>query len=146
MTRSYRYLLLGLVIGIFESICALPPAEAALLDGLMGGVEESLGKRAEENGERLVIGNFYQAERPDSHAPIGVMQDHTHNKGEFMFTYRYMYMYMDKMRNGIDNLFINDVLKDFVVTPKNMTTQMHMFSAMYGLNDTVTLWPCSPMS
>ncbi len=111
MTRSIRDLFFGLIVGRFGIVCALPPAEAALLDGLMGDVEESLGKRAEEKGERLVIGNFYQAERPDSHAPIGVMQDHTHNKGEFMFTYRYMYMYMDQMRNGNDNLSINDVLR-----------------------------------
>ncbi|HNP59899.1 MAG TPA: hypothetical protein PKM72_03605, partial [Nitrospirales bacterium] len=135
MTGNIRYLFNGLIVGIFGMLCALAPTEAALLDGFMGGVEESLGKKAEEKGERLVIGNFYQAERPDSHAPVGVMQDHTHNKGEFMFTYRYMYMYMDKMRNGTDNLSNNDVLKDFAVTPKNMTTQMHMFSAMYGLND-----------
>ena len=144
MTRSIRYLFVGLIVGIFGIVCALPPTEAALLDDLMGGVEESIGKRAEEKGERLVIGNFYQAERPDSHAPIRVMQDHTHNKGEFMFTYRYMYMYMDKMRNGTDNLSSNEVLKYFAVTPKNMTTQMQMFSGMYGLNDTVTLMAMLP--
>lgn len=144
MIRRVRYILWGLILGSAGMWGATFPVHAALLDGIMGGVEESLGKRAEEKGERLVIGNFYQAERPDSHAPIGVMGDHTHNKGEFMFTYRYMYMYMDKMRNGADNLSINNVLKDFMVTPKNMTTQMHMFSAMYGLNDTVTLMAMLP--
>jgi len=142
--NGIRYLLFGLIMGSYGMVCSLPTANGALLDGLMGGVEESLGKRAEEKGERLIIGNFYQAERPDSHAPIGVMQDHTHNKGEFMFTYRYMYMYMDQMRNGTHNLSINNVLKDFAVTPKNMTTQMHMFSTMYGLNDTVTLMAMLP--
>ena len=144
ITNGIRYLLFGLIMGSYGLVCSPPTANGALLDGLMGGVEESLGKRAEEKGERLIIGNFYQAERPDSHAPIGVMQDHTHNKGEFMFTYRYMYMYMDQMRNGTHNLSINNVLKDFAVTPKNMTTQMHMFSTMYGLNDTVTLMAMLP--
>lgn len=43
----------GLIVGTFGIVYALPPAEGALLDGLMGGVEESLRKRAEENGERL---------------------------------------------------------------------------------------------
>ncbi|MEL7113935.1 MAG: transporter, partial [Pseudomonadota bacterium] len=28
------------------------------------------------------------------HAPIGVMADHRHKKGEWMFSYRYMYMDM----------------------------------------------------
>ena len=144
MTKWFQCLVLGLMSAGYLVEGRIPGAEAALLDGFMGGVEESLATRAEEKGERLIIGNFYQAERPDSHAPIGVMGDHTHNRGEFMFTYRYIYMYMDQMRNGTDNLSINNVLKDFAVTPKNMTTQMHMFSAMYGLNDTVTLMAMLP--
>lgn len=144
MTRSIRYLFFGLIVGSFGIVCALPLSEAALLDGLMGGVEESLAKRAEEKGERLVIGNFYQAERPDSHAPIGVMQDHTHNKGEFMFTYRYMQMFMDQNRDGTNNLSTSDVLNAYVIAPLQMTTQKHIFSAMYGLNDTVTLMAMLP--
>jgi hypothetical protein len=139
-----RNICLGILLcGVFLGVGA-KTVEAALLEGLLDGFEETLGESAAAKGERLIIGNFYQAERPDSHAPIGVMQDHTHNKGEFMFSYRYMYMYMDQMRDGTDNLSINDVLKDFAVTPKNMTTQMHMFSSMYGLNDTVTLMVMLP--
>ncbi|MEL7333685.1 MAG: hypothetical protein AAFN12_15670 [Cyanobacteria bacterium J06560_2] len=34
---------------------------------------------------------YWSPSRPDSHAPIGVMGDHTHEKGEFMLSYRYMY-------------------------------------------------------
>ena len=30
--------------------------------------------------------------RPDGHAPVSVMGDHTHNKGEWMFSYRFMSM------------------------------------------------------
>jgi hypothetical protein len=140
MIKGLALLFMGAVaVGITVS-----NAQAALLDGMMGGLEESLAERVSKNGEKLKTGNFYTAERPDSHAPIGVMQDHTHDKGEFMFTYRYMLMYMDQMRDGTDNLSINDVQKDFLITPKNMRTQMHMFSAMYGLNDTVTLMVMLP--
>ena len=39
-----------------------------------------------------VLGGF----RPDSHAPIGVMSDHTHEAGEMMFSYRYMFMNMNE--------------------------------------------------
>jgi len=141
---AVRNIGIGLLVCGFFLGTGMKKAEAALLEGLLDGFEETLGESAAAKGERLTVGNFYQAERPDSHAPIGVMQDHTHNKGEFMFSYRYMYMYMDQMRNGTDNLSINKVLKDFMVTPKNMTTQMHMFSAMYGLNDTVTLMAMLP--
>jgi hypothetical protein len=128
------FLLCGVFLGT-----GMKKVEAALLEGLLDGFEETLGESAEAKGERLIIGNFYQAERPDSHAPIGVMGAHTHNKGEFMFTYRYMNMFMNKNRDGTDNVSDNDVLQDFLVTPTEMTTQMHMFSSMYGLNDTVTL-------
>ena len=132
-----------LVCGVFLGI-GMKKAEGALLEGLLDGFEETLGESAAAKGERLIIGNFYQAERPDSHAPIGVMQDHTHNKGEFMFTYRYMRMFMNKNRDGTDNVSDNKVLQDFAVTPTEMTTQMHMFSTMYGLNDTVTLMAMFP--
>ena len=139
-----RNIYLGvLMCGVFLDVGA-KTVEAALLEGLLDGFEETLGENAEEKGERLIIGNFYQAERPDSHAPIGVMQDHTHNKGEFMFTYRFMHMFMDQNRDGTDNVSASKVLEDFVVTPTKMTTQMHMFSSMYGLNDTVTLMAMFP--
>ena len=132
-----------LVCGVFLGT-GMKKAEAALLEGFLDGFEETLGESAAEKGERLIIGNFYQAERPDSHAPIGVMQDHTHNKGEFMFTYRFMHMFMDQNRDGTNNVSASEVLEDFVVTPTKMTTQMHMFSSMYGLNDTVTLMAMFP--
>lgn len=41
--------------------------------------------------------------RPDGHAPIGVMGDHTHKTGEWMFSYRYMQMHMDGNRDGTDH-------------------------------------------
>jgi len=38
--------------------------------------------------------------RADSHAPIGVMGEHMHKKGEWMLSYRYMYMDMEGNRIG----------------------------------------------
>jgi hypothetical protein len=141
---TFRNIGIGLLVCGFFLGTGMKKAEAALLEGFLDGFEETLGESAAEKGERLIIGNFYQAERPDSHAPIGVMQDHTHNKGEFMFTYRFMHMFMDQNRDGTDNVSASKVLEDFVVTPTKMTTQMHMFSSMYGLNDTVTLMAMFP--
>ena len=132
-----------LLCGMLLGICA-NTVEAALLEGLLGGFEETLGESAQEKGERLIIGNFYQAESPLAHGPLGVMGDHTHNKGEFMATYRYMRMFMNKNRDGTSNVSDNNVLKDFAVTPKKMTTEMHMFSFMYGLTDTATLMVMLP--
>ena len=42
--------------------------------------------------------------RPDSHAPIGVMGEHVHSKGEWMASYRYMRMNMEPNRIGTDDV------------------------------------------
>jgi len=86
---------------------------------------------------------------PDSHAPIGVMGDHNHKVGELMLSYRYMNMDMDGNRDGSDRLSAQQVLNGpdgspagsdgFLVTPLSMTMEMHMFGAMYAVNDRLTL-------
>ncbi len=141
---SFRNIFFGLLFGFLAIGGSGTVAHAALLDGVMGGFEKSLGERAQAKGEQVVIGNFYPAERPDSHGPIGAMGDHTHNQGEFMFTYKYMSMFMRGNRDGTKSRSDADVLRDFFVTPTEMTTQMHMFSFMYGLNQTVTLTAMIP--
>ncbi len=77
--------------------------------------------------------------RPDGHAPIGLMGDHTHSRGEWMVSYRYMRMEMEGMREGTDALNNEDVLADFMVTPLNMPMDMHMVGVMYALSDQLTL-------
>lgn len=136
---------------------------AALLDGLLDGVEESLAEGLTKKGGKLTTGNFYTDDKPNSHAPIGMMGDHTHEPGEVMFSYRLMHMYMEGTRIG-NNSVSNDVARDYGksvfastfpdhecvtghdcgvagyrVLPTSMRMWMHMFGFMYGLNDTVTL-------
>lgn len=77
-------------------------------------------------------------------APIGVMGDHIHPKGEWMVSYRYMHMEMDDMRDGTDDLDDSEVLADFMVTPTKMTTDTHMFSAMYAVTSDLTLMTMMP--
>lgn len=82
---------------------------------------------------------------PSSHAPISVMGDHLHKKGEWMFSYRNMRMNMDESRIGSRNISAQEIVGtpaspgQFLVAPTEMTTDMHMFGAMYGLNDRVTI-------
>jgi len=87
---------------------------------------------------------FWSPSRPDSHAPIGVMGDHTHEQGEFMLSYRYMYMDMDGNRSGTESLSTAEVLQDFMVTPVRMTMEMHMLGAMYAPTDDLTLMAMLP--
>ncbi|MBO6658950.1 MAG: hypothetical protein JJ934_18805, partial [Pseudomonadales bacterium] len=64
------------------------------------------------------------ATRPDDHAPIGVMGDHTHHKGEWMLSYRYMLMRMEDNRDGTKRLDESEVLisgtGDYRVAPTDM--------------------------
>ena len=91
--------------------------------------------------------------RPDSHAPIGVMGDHTHKKGEFMISYRFMSMPMEDNLVGSDDISADEVATTIPnrfsglegqpptlrVIPLRMTMQMHMIGAMYAPSDKLTL-------
>lgn len=76
--------------------------------------------------------------RPDSHAPIGVMGDHMHHKGEWMLSYRFAYMRMKGNRDGTRRLSKQEVLEDFMVTPSDMDTTVHMFGLMAAPTDWFT--------
>lgn len=53
-----RAILIGMVIGLGAGTNGL----AALPDGMISGVEESLSERVGKKGERLIIVNFYTPE------------------------------------------------------------------------------------
>jgi hypothetical protein len=91
--------------------------------------------------------------RSDSHAPIGVMAEHMHNKGEWMLSYRYQYMDMADNRIGdtevSSDFIVQNVANRFFgapgqpatlrIVPTSMTMEMHMFGAMYAPTDWLTL-------
>jgi hypothetical protein len=98
--------------------------------------------------------------RADGHAPIGVMGDHLHKKGEWMLSYRYMQMDMRGNRIGTDDVapgtIVTSVPNRFTslnppspgqppqpptlrVVPLWMTMQMQMLGAMYAPTDDTTL-------
>lgn len=76
---------------------------------------------------------------PDDHAPIGVMGDHHHKEGEFMMSYRYMRMGMDGVHSGSNGSSVANALTEYNMTPTEMTGEMHMVGAMYGLTNDITL-------
>lgn len=84
----------------------------------------------------------HHAARPDAHAPISVMGDHTHAEGGWMFSYRYMNMQMDGMRSGNDRISATEVFAadgGYTVAPEWMTMDMHMLGMMYAPTDKLTL-------
>jgi hypothetical protein len=72
------------------------------------------------------------------------MGDHTHPAGSAMLSYRYMRMEMNGNRDGTDRLSATDVLADFMVTPLEMSMEMHMLGAMWAPSDRVTLMVMQP--
>ena len=87
--------------------------------------------------------------RADSHAPIGVMGDHMHKKGEFMISYRHMQMSMSGNQRGKDELSDEEIATTIPnrfgmpptlrIVPQDMTVKMDMFGFMYAPSDRVTL-------
>ncbi|MEZ5893967.1 MAG: hypothetical protein R3C58_12595 [Parvularculaceae bacterium] len=87
------------------------------------------------------------------HAPIGVMGDHMHKKGEVMFSYRYMRMEMEGNRTGTDSISPDEIVTTIPnrffgapmqpatlrVVPLEMQMNMHMLGAMYAPADWVTV-------
>lgn len=84
--------------------------------------------------------------RPDSHAPLGIMGDHTHNEGEAMISYRYMHMKMDGNRIGTDRVSSAQARAagPFMAAPLDMDMKMHMLGAMYAPSNNVTLMAMVP--
>lgn len=84
--------------------------------------------------------DVWSGARPDGHAPIGVMGDHTHGAGEWMFSYRFMFMTMDDNYRGSSRVSDTEVLADprYMVVPTDMDMQMHMFGLMYAPTDRLT--------
>ncbi|MEM9233280.1 MAG: transporter [Pseudomonadota bacterium] len=83
------------------------------------------------------------------HAPIGVMGDHLHDKGEWMVSYRAMVMQMEGNRIGTDNVSSAEIATTVPnrfgmpptlrVVPEDMQMTMHMVGAMYAPTDNITL-------
>ena len=85
-------------------------------------------------------------QRPDAHAPAGVMGEHAHMAGQWMLSYRYTHMDMDGLRDGTGSVSAQEVATDFgyMVAPLEMTMDMHMFGVMYAPTDRLTLMAMAP--
>ncbi len=57
---------------------------------------------------------------------------HFHIQGEWMLTYKYHRMDMSDIQNATLSLSTSDVLNSYMISPVEMTMNMHMLGAMYG--------------
>lgn len=91
--------------------------------------------------------------RADDHAPIGVMADHAHKKGEVMLSVRVMHMEMSESQIGTAGISPEQIATSIPnrfagapgqpptlrVVPTSMRTDMVMAGVMYAPTDWVTL-------
>ncbi len=82
-------------------------------------------------------------------APLSVMGDHTHDKGDWMVSYKFQRMVMDGNRQGTSSISPEEIVSTLSnpnappanvrVVPTEMDMDMHMFGAMYGVTDRFTV-------
>jgi Putative MetA-pathway of phenol degradation len=75
----------------------------------------------------------------NSQAPLGVMTDHIHNKGQWMLTYTFMNTMMSGNQMGTSKATDDRVYQNYMMAPETMSMQMHMLMAMYGITDHLTV-------
>ncbi|VAX35568.1 hypothetical protein MNBD_UNCLBAC01-658 [hydrothermal vent metagenome] len=90
------------------------------------------------NKEAYGSDDFFHEHQHEDEIPSGVMEAHTHSQGEWMTTYRYMYMDMPEHYSGTKKQTVDQVHNSFMISPVNMTMEMHMLGLMYGVNDEFT--------
>ncbi|WP_020209128.1 hypothetical protein [Gilvimarinus chinensis] len=78
--------------------------------------------------------------KPESHAPAGVMVDHTHAKGEVMTGYRYLRTSYSDVYSGSDKVAAADLAAaGYSMMATGMTMEMVMLDIMYAPSDNLTL-------
>lgn len=81
----------------------------------------------------------WHSDRPDGHAPINIMGDHMHHKGEWMLSYRFMPMAMSGNLEGRNSVSNEKIFKNYAAAPVNMLMLMHMVGVMYAPTEHLTI-------
>ena len=81
----------------------------------------------------------WSADRPDAHAPVGVMADYTLEKGDVYIGYRYYREDFEGTLVGTTPFFSDDVLDFFSVAPLSLDSERHELELRWGLSDNFTV-------
>jgi len=78
--------------------------------------------------------------RPDAHAPIGLLGDLTLSSGDILVSYRYTRSTFEGLRAGGSLFSFDDAFDlDFTVIPAELTMESHEVELRYGLTDNLSL-------
>lgn len=129
-----------------------PSARMASL--IAGGLTTALAFSAQaqhehHHGHDMANGHATHHLMANARAPVGVMGDHMVPKGNWMLSYRFMRMAMQGNRIGTDAVSPETIATTIPnpnappptlrVVPTRMPMTMHMFGAMYGVTDWLTV-------
>ncbi len=114
---------------------------------MLAGLATTLSFSSQSHAHEAIT--FDHTGTVSGHAPIGVMADHMHKKGEWMVSYRVMHMDMAGNRQGTDGIDPTTIVTTIPnpnagpatlrVVPTDMSMDMHMFGTMYAPTDWLTL-------
>lgn len=117
---------------------------------LLGSTILSLSSiQAQAQNAHIGHGSHHEHEHKNPSAPLSIMGDHTHAKGDWMVSYRASRMHMSGNRSGTNSISPTDIVSTLSnpyappanvrVVPTEMDMDMHMFGAMYGVTDDITV-------
>ena len=79
------------------------------------------------------------ADRPDRHAPIGIVGDHAAESGAWILSYRFLRSDHDGLIDGESEVTEDEVFGEgFVETPESLVRETHFLSALYGIDERVS--------
>jgi len=82
----------------------------------------------------------WNGDRPDAHAPSGVLRAKTLPSGAFTLKYRYARETFEGLRLGSESIGLGDAFDfDFSVVPSDMVVETHEVEARFGLTDRLTI-------
>ena len=108
----------GAVAVAFASLLAATPAAAQYEDGMT-----------------------WSYQRPDGHAPVGVIEAHIERPGEYMLFYRYDYTFYDGIQLGEDSVSVFNAFDNFGFSEISVTlkTKVHTVGFQRGVTDNLTV-------
>jgi nitrous oxide reductase accessory protein NosL len=116
-------------------------------DQAMKAAEEEIGGGEKAHGEHKHSGhNMGSGSQMLFNPGFGDDIYHTHPAGMWMFNYKFMRMNMNGLRDGTSDVGLSKVgynrmgkPYNYMMIPTEMTMDMHMFMAMYGITDRLTV-------
>jgi len=121
--------------------------EVTTFDQAMKVAEKELGENTDKtSGHHSHEGHMGPGAQMLFNPGFGDDIYHTHPAGMWMFNYKFMRMHMHGLRDGTHDVDTSSVgyhrgkqYDDIMMIPTDMTMDMHMVMAMYGITDRLTI-------